>query len=78
MYPFSKRQRTISRSTGGGSFIQYIMGKVSIGNPHIIGLIIYNSPKNFNEPEQLFNENNDGISWMVQEAAKDSSQRVKI
>lgn len=48
-----------------GPLKQYIMGRLSRGMTCIIVFIIYTSPENSNEPEKIFNKNNEGTIRIV-------------
>lgn len=46
------------------------MRRSNVGKKCLVLVIFYNYPKNYNYPEQVYNDNNERTSKMMQEAVK--------
>lgn len=50
------------------------MGRVTVGEICLMLLLIYNPSKNFNEPEQIYSDSNEGTIGMVEEIGRHFSE----
>lgn len=75
---FHHKCKTLSMGDYTHSFRQYIMGRITVGKKCIVVLVLYNLPRNFNDPEQKCNDSNNGTIKLVHEAAKlHFTQKIK-